>query len=70
MPYFKEPVPQPKLELPIKPSFDCTEIKWYYINEKLALDVADFQLLLKCEVDNKQYTKKLENQIKYYRGGL
>lgn len=65
----KEPE-KPKLELPIKPSFDCTEIKWYYINEKLALDVADFKLLLKCEVTNKQYTKNLEKQIKYYRGDL
>ena len=60
----------PLLPIPKKPAFDCTEIKWYYINEKLALDVADFKLLLKCEVINKQYTKNLEKQIKYYRGDL
>ena len=35
----------PILALPEKPVFDCSEIKWYYINEKLALDVADFKLL-------------------------
>lgn len=69
-----DPVPKeperPVLAMPVKSQFDCTEIKWYYINEKLALDVADFKLLLKCEVANKQYTKNLENQIHYYRGGL
>lgn len=59
----------PILALPEKPAFDCTEIKWYYINEKLALDIADFKLLLKCEVANKAYSKNLRNQILYYRQG-
>ena len=59
----------PILSLPEKPAFDCTEIKWYYINEKLALDIKDFQLLLKCEASNKAYTKNLRNQIMYYRRG-
>lgn len=61
---------KPVLTLPSKPAFDCTEIKWYYINEKLALDVADFKLLLKCEVTNKRYTRSLEKQITYYTRGL
>lgn len=61
---------KPVLAMPIKPAFDCTEIKWYYINEKLALDVADFKLLLKCEVTNKRYTRSLEKQITYYTRGL
>ena len=60
---------QPLLPIPEKPAFDCTEIKWYYINEKLAIDVADFKLLLKCEVANKAHTKNLYNQILYYRKG-
>lgn len=61
---------KPVLTMPSKPAFDCTEIKWYYINEKLALDVADFKLLLKCEVANKRYTRNLENQITYYTKDL
>ena len=59
----------PILALPEKPVFDCSEIKWYYIGEKLALDVKDFQTLLKCEVANKSYAKNLKNQILYYRRG-
>ena len=61
-----EPAVRPRLELPTKPEFDCSEIRWYYISEKLAIDVTDFKLLLKCEVANKYYIKNLENQIAYY----
>ena len=59
----------PLLPIPEKPAFDCTEIKWYYIGEKLAIDLVDFKLLLKCEVANKAHTKNLYNQILYYRKG-
>ena len=59
----------PLLPIPEKPAFDCTEIKWYYIGEKLAIDLVDFKLLLKCEVANKAHAKNLYNQILYYRKG-
>lgn len=61
-----EPASRPRLELPTRPNFDCSEIRWYYISEKLAIDVTDFKLLLKCEVANKYYIQNLEQQITYY----
>lgn len=61
-----ESASRPRLELPTKPDFDCSEIRWYYISEKLAIDVTDFKLLLKCEVANKYYIQNLEQQITYY----
>ena len=48
----------PILSLPEKPSFDCTEIRWYYINEKLALDIKDFQYV---------HNKKSANFLKLFK---
>lgn len=69
-----EPIPLkaelPILDVPAKPAFTCTEIKWYYINEHLAISLIDFKKLLKCEAANKAYSKTLLEQVNYYREGV
>lgn len=55
---------------PEKSTLPCSDITWYYIDEKFGISLEDFRLLLKCEKSDKLYIKDLHKQNQYFRGLL